>query len=292
MDKKNNVAVAFFVLFFSLSAMAGGVSSGGGNAVQVPNQTAATLLDFYIYGYENKGPPSSCQIATTPTLMIQYLGYDYFDDLLEKSSCSEVSNAIENAKVRLKQSSPLGYQIVTLALERMQFRYIREEYNFSDGYTIPQNISIPEEQVKVVAWYHRDIGPIFSAKGWNRLDTLSQAGLWVHEALRHFQLRYMNDFIDDTALQALTAKIFNILVDENSVDQMIKSLNPTGFIDLRKHPFDIVSQKAKTFDHNLVLYFQGNYRAKSPLEEVYFREKSEVILKMWSDFRTRKYIRE
>jgi hypothetical protein len=77
-----------------------------------------------------------------------------------------------------------------------------------DKYWVPEEFKEKNKQLRfeTAAYYQNETGAVVSVKIYNQMDQLSQAGLWLHEAIRQLQIDYGAE-MSEKALETITAKI-------------------------------------------------------------------------------------
>jgi hypothetical protein len=122
-----------------------------------------------------------------------------------------------NTAIQLLASSSLPYAIQAViadSLSDLEVGVSRAELPVKRA-SVPDWLSsrVSSDRLKTIAMYstERNAGAVISERYWNELGALSQAGVLVHEALRHIQFVDEDskkfDRLSDEVLQNLTAQI-------------------------------------------------------------------------------------
>jgi len=212
-------------------AEAGPGTSGGGTGVSVNGKNI--LLDLYVAN------PNIVQQSLLPGLKLpetKALNKIHLENLSLQSSSLE-AKIMDRLKL-WEKNSPELITLIKTALKGIFFYYT--DYKFKrkdDSQYIPSSMSsIKKTDLTSIAFYEKDFGVLLSKPVFESLDEESQAGLILHEVIRHMQIQYGYQ-MSTKSLQTLTAKILLESPAEN------ESLDEAPYLDGKLQQF--IAQKKK-----------------------------------------------
>lgn len=180
----------------------GGVDSGGGTLVQMPNRLG--VLDLYLH---NPAAFYSEKKRTAPLLETRAYKKYGIDTL------SADSGILAKTLLQIQHwesTSPLLAKSLKAALKNLPIFYINGSFQFiSASYVVPESLNIPEEQLKLGALYIKDFGVLISKTDFDLLSEKNQMALLIHEALRHQQISFGQKGLSHDRIQRITAQLVN-----------------------------------------------------------------------------------
>lgn len=227
MNKKfySTVTILFTLTLYLPQGMAGNESGGGGGVTYGSGQPV--LVDFLNIDPDFKDTNS-------------YLKWNA-SRLDEKSSFKIILTRKNEAQVRYKNSA---FDLALNTIEKWEKQFL--DYTAGTIYSafmspvswnfINQDLSAPDSflpisnlkrtDIKIAAYYkradkseERNFSIQISNKIWNELGIRSQAGLLIHESLRHLQIGW-SDHFDEESLQKATALIM-LCEPQSSINQYL-----------------------------------------------------------------------
>ncbi len=193
----------------------GGVGDGGGNFIILEEGQAPVLLDLFIH---------------TPDLKDRYENSTGRQLVVREGNWIQVSEqaayplAIERLQA-WEKTAPMIIKLIRTSLNSMRF-WLVQDISFQPGrFWLPPKFeeSHPRFRLQPAASYAKAVGGAqLNSIAYAHAGEFSQAGLLIHEALRHIQIVEEMKFITDQnltdkAIQDLTAKIMLTEPRENSV---------------------------------------------------------------------------
>jgi len=223
----NSVAALGIAFTLSHSAFAGNGTSGGGYRCELA-QKKSVLLDLV------DTFPSDFNTSISKKAAPVVLGKVGNMLAYEKKSAVDLTEAYALAKARLDLWFTAGnsktlIRFLRQALSGMEFRFSKfavprsgEAYSAS-----AETLSLCEKIIPVVV-YTPELGAIVSTEDWNLLDVFSQAGLLIHEAMRHLQLAYQVIQVKNENVVKLQKVVANLMI-KNPKPQF--SLETSEYVD-------------------------------------------------------------
>lgn len=185
--------------FVSPSLASAGVDISGGGGVVLRGALSPLLLDFWLVSPNMADPQLAFEKPVCAHKKLsEYTSFDFADVRSTESfkvASSKVNQWLTN--------SPVVAKLILQALSSMQFKCVNHGIELSRTY----EGNIDANSVRTAVLYHKQHGAILSVPVWERLGLKSQAGLLVHEALRHISIQY-GLALSHISIQNLTAQIF------------------------------------------------------------------------------------
>ena len=181
----------------------GGVDTGGGTLVKLENGIG--LLDLYLHNrtvfYDNSPPLLLPETHSFRAHGIELLKQD-----------SEIFQKTLQTLAAWEELSPLLMDNLKKALINLPVYYISGSFSFVDSsYEIPSEAMVSLEALQLGALYFKDVGVLIVKKDFEKLSEKNQIALLIHEALRHQQISFGNEGLNNNLLQKLTAKLMEPL---------------------------------------------------------------------------------
>ncbi|MES2768957.1 MAG: hypothetical protein V4596_07420 [Bdellovibrionota bacterium] len=218
MNKKIYLVIA--ILVSSVQSFAGHESGGGGGVLY--GKSKPVLVDFLNINpdFEDKDSHlewNSSQINDVNTKI--ELTRIIEDQVRSENSAFDLAlTIIEKWETQFLDFT--AGTIHTAFMKPLTWSFTEKNLSAPDSYLpIP---TISRNNIKTAAYYEKDgrnYSVIISRKIWNDLGVLSQAGLLVHEVLRHQQIGWSNQF-DEKSLQQATALIM-LCEPHSSINQYL-----------------------------------------------------------------------
>lgn len=165
----------------------GGDSSGGGNSILVSGFSQRMLLDFYASKRTGLLQQVSGQQAVISKEKIALTNMQTYSVLIPREQ-----PAYQILRMRLQRWENLlpGFTETIVQIAHEMFFYINDDYvTNQERYFLTPEDRVQVNEIKTIASYQRSLrGAIISRRIWERMDLDSQAGLLLHEVLRHIQI--------------------------------------------------------------------------------------------------------
>ena len=179
---------------------AGGADGGGTTAIFPQGETSPPiLLEAFLARHDFIDPEVRRSRQFTHSRWITQHGIDSFNPQDEPGFLL--------AQQRLsvwESSSPITVKALRTTLSHTLYWFTYWDLGLLPEYEAPA--SIPAGTLKTAVFYSPAVGAVFSANIYPRLGLTSQAGTFIHEALRQIQLAY-GDGMSNRSLQKVTAKV-------------------------------------------------------------------------------------
>lgn len=218
-----NILMFIFLVMASLSAVASprggsaraeGGNSDGGGCVFTSVKKAPQLLDFVWTNTPLANFSKGDQIPTSQKMKlegVQTLNFTLLPSYqlaIEKVGKWKAKNEIF--------ASALYSALISLNMLKIQ----ATPYYFNDfDYTLCSLRPLMEEgdSVRPIIIFTKELGLVLSVPAFNSLDPVSQAGLWIHEAIRLMQI-LGNYRIEESVMYGLTTTILAKAPESTSLD--------------------------------------------------------------------------
>lgn len=227
--------LALTILFSVQASARGGGTDGGSNGVRMGGGDRLILLDLFVdnvaFVDDHREPEKRALVVkNAPKLRSSAALPDFIARPQEQAAYQYAQ-----AKLSAWNKSSVVVRYVRESMTSMYF-WVQDKVPPTSGYVIPENVAraYPQLQVESIAFYSDEMhGAVLSPVQWKRLGLISQAGVLIHEALRHIQNRDHRIFgkqqslpqMQDKTLQDLTAKI---LKGPRSVNDDLDSMQGIG----------------------------------------------------------------
>lgn len=176
-------AIGILSITSSIVLAEGGGDTGGASQVS-ENNAPPILLDFAAVGVTNL-PNTPAPSFIVLSEMYKYLDIEFLY-LKDNRSYIEAKDSLKrNFKNFPKLKSLIHYTMNTMRMAGVNFPL-----------KTPKEVEIPfefknkDKKVDTLVFYDKFFGGIININLFNNLGFLSQAGVWIHEALRRLQLTY------------------------------------------------------------------------------------------------------
>lgn len=204
--KHFNITLRIFFIAFAVSnnfssvSFAGGNTGGGTLAIRIESEKPI-LLDLM----ENDPQfQDAYDISGRDAGMIR----ETQDQKQIAISHLQIFSLVQKRLAIWEENSPFTIGLIKSALARMHWKFTSQNVPIIPQYHVSQSLLNLFPGLKIVGAisYTTEFGAIASTEVWNSTGDYSQAGLIVHEGLRHVQLRYLAYFTNEV-LQKMTALI-------------------------------------------------------------------------------------
>lgn len=184
------------------AAPQGGISSGGGTVVQLPEGQAPILLDLLHVNPEFTESAERGQ-SLPDTRRLEVTGFDRIP--VDHLAAYEL---LKKYLAAWEKSSPILVQVLREALYGLQFGYTTYPIRDAGRREVSSKLQslYPELKIVPAAVYTGTLGALVSKDLWPKLGIHSQAGLILHEAFRVMQIRYGLEMPDDR-IQAIVGTL-------------------------------------------------------------------------------------
>ena len=193
--------ILLLVCSFSSPVVAGGMSDGGGCLLHKP-PAKPLLIDLIYTGSSVFREEAGDQIE--PASKIYEIKIDKLKSYLLALSFLEGLN--EHSKIwgQYLHSALKSLRHLTFHATPFYFRNLQQQF------CLPLPLSIAEQtpEIRPVVIFDRKVGLILSVPDFNSLDLKSQAGLWIHEAIRLIQI-LVDQEVDGVTVYEITASILS-----------------------------------------------------------------------------------
>jgi len=210
--------VVFLALFIVISVQnlyaqesTGEKDGGGGNVISFSGQRNFFLLDRLMLN------PSLVDIDSNASIQVrkktierdQAFAAPLNDD--DKSALQLANSKLDRWVEQLSsENQKVSIELIILiktALSRMRYVRVPFLFNTQQRFVIPQNLKMKKAQIRTAILYLDKFGAFISTPVWDDLDPETQAGLFIHEAIRQIQFQYGFHDLTDANLQYITALI-------------------------------------------------------------------------------------
>jgi hypothetical protein len=187
-------------LFLVGSNSFGGGNTGGGSLViRSPGETPV-LLDFLEIepGFQDRHSNPYFKLNPSQAEKQRVIRIEQLPIM------SLVTERLE----KWQTNSPYTVLLLKIAMKGMRWGVTVNPVRVLPEYHLPSSIplSFPKYKINGAIVYEEGFGARISIPAWNSLGEMSQAGLIVHEALRHIQIHYGSS-LSNEKLQKVVAKI-------------------------------------------------------------------------------------
>ncbi len=179
-------------------AAQGGSSDGGGTSCfnHLVNQGRRTLLDIAKVGFQDTAGEKIDE-----TIVAEKVGFDEFN--------YQTTNAFQFARKRVQYWASLKlmskFSELNTTLNQLDIYFTPSSPKKVNRAVLDADAVCTYDQLKPIIFFFNGRVHV-SLEAWNELGFYSQAGAFIHEALRQRQILH-NDKISDLLLQKLTAQI-------------------------------------------------------------------------------------